>query len=135
MAHLIKNFKVPPNSTSLEEARRRTFDFFRMCCRSIPQIMEIYNLQDVVTPSHLRSSVASEFRRNSKITNPKVIDMLLFKGLEELKNVVEHSKQRHHLIGQYVTGGRQGLGAQNVADHHDDTSSDFLKNFYRTNYF
>ncbi|CAH9073162.1 unnamed protein product [Cuscuta epithymum] len=136
MAHLIKSFKVPPNSVSLDEARHRTFEFFRMCCRSIPHIMEIYNLQDVVTPTHLRSSVASEFRRNSSITNPKVIDMLLFKGLEELKNVVDHAKQRHHIIGQYVTG-RQGLTQDTVEtnkDHHEPTS-DFLKNFYRSNYF
>ncbi|KAD1469136.1 hypothetical protein E3N88_42785 [Mikania micrantha] len=31
-----------------------------------------------------------------------VIDMLLFKGIEELNNITEHSKQRHHIIGQYV---------------------------------
>ncbi|KAL0289298.1 UNVERIFIED_CONTAM: NADH dehydrogenase [ubiquinone] 1 alpha subcomplex subunit [Sesamum calycinum] len=37
-----------------------------------------------------------------------VIDMLLFKGTEELSNIVEHAKQRHHIIGQYVVG-RQGL--------------------------
>nr|GLL32561.1 NADH dehydrogenase [ubiquinone] 1 alpha subcomplex subunit 6 [Ipomoea trifida]GMD21550.1 NADH dehydrogenase [ubiquinone] 1 alpha subcomplex subunit 6-like [Ipomoea batatas]GMD23126.1 NADH dehydrogenase [ubiquinone] 1 alpha subcomplex subunit 6-like [Ipomoea batatas]GMD26101.1 NADH dehydrogenase [ubiquinone] 1 alpha subcomplex subunit 6-like [Ipomoea batatas]GME04373.1 NADH dehydrogenase [ubiquinone] 1 alpha subcomplex subunit 6-like [Ipomoea batatas] len=132
MAQLMKQFKVPPNSMSLEEARHRTFEFFRMCCRSIPQVMEIYNLYDVVTPSELRSSVASEFRRNANVTNPKVIDLLLFKGMEELKNVVDHSKQRHHIIGQYVTGHEDFM---QDGDAKDQSSSNFLKNFYKSNYF
>ncbi|KAF5737147.1 hypothetical protein HS088_TW13G00025 [Tripterygium wilfordii] len=102
MAFTLKAVKVPANSISLEEARVRMFDFFRSSCRSIPSVMEIYNLQDVVTPSQLRSTIASEIRKNSTVTNPKVIDLLLFKGMEELNNITEHAKQRHHIIGQYV---------------------------------
>ncbi|PHT98036.1 NADH dehydrogenase [ubiquinone] 1 alpha subcomplex subunit 6 [Capsicum chinense] len=94
--------------------------------------MDIYNLYDVVTPSQLRSAVASEVRKNSNVTNPKVIDMLLFKGMEELKNCVDHSKQRHHLVGKYVVGN-QGL-VQDLG-HKDQGISNFLKNFYSSNYF
>ena len=56
--------------------------------------------------------------------------MLLFKGLEELNNITEHAKQRHHVIGQYVIG--EGL----VKDlgSKDQGSSDFLKKFYTSNY-
>ncbi|XP_073144314.1 NADH dehydrogenase [ubiquinone] 1 alpha subcomplex subunit 6 [Henckelia pumila] len=131
MASSVKFVRVPPNSASLAEARRRVFEFFKTACRSIPSVMEIYNLDDVVSPSQLRSTVASEIRKNAHLTNTKVIDMLLFKGTEELNNIVEHSKQRHHIIGQYVIG-RHGLT-------HDigvkDGTSDFLKNFYKGNYF
>ncbi|KAB2010174.1 hypothetical protein ES319_D10G219000v1 [Gossypium barbadense] len=132
MAFTLRSVKVPPNSASLEEARSRVFDFFRQACRSIPTIMDIYNLDDVVTKSELRSSISSEIRKNSHVTNPKVIDLLLFKGMEELNNIVEHAKQRHHIIGQYVLG-RQGL-AQDL-DTKDEGTSDFLKNFYKSNYF
>ncbi|MFQ6646601.1 hypothetical protein Gotur_019838 [Gossypium turneri] len=132
MAFSLRSVKVPPNSASLEEARSRVFDFFRKACRSIPTIMDIYNLDDVVTKSELRSSISSEIRKNSHVTNPKVIDLLLFKGMEELNNIVEHAKQRHHIIGQYVLG-RQGL-AQDL-DTKDEGTSDFLKNFYKSNYF
>lgn len=72
MSFIQRAVKVPPNSVSLEEARHRVFDFFRAACRSIPTVMEIYNLDDVVAPSHLRSVVASEIRKNSSVTNPKV---------------------------------------------------------------
>lgn len=61
-----------------------------------------------------------------------MIDLLLFKGMEELGNIVEHAKQRHHIIGQYVVG-RQGL-VQDL-NTKDDGMSDFLKNFYNSNYF
>lgn len=64
--------KVPPNSATLEEARHRTFDFFRAACRAIPAIMDIYNLYDVVNPSQLRSTIAAQIRKNAHITNPKV---------------------------------------------------------------
>ncbi|OAY36255.1 NADH dehydrogenase [ubiquinone] 1 alpha subcomplex subunit 6 [Manihot esculenta] len=132
MSFTLRSVKVPPNSASLEEARARVFDFFRTACRSIPQIMDIYNLQDVVTVSQLRSTIASEIRKNSQITNPKVIDLLLFKGMEELNNITEHAKQRHHIIGQYVVG-QQGL-VQDL-DTKDQGISEFLKNFYKSNYF
>jgi hypothetical protein len=72
MAFTLRSVKVPPNSASLEEARHRVFDFFRAACRSLPSVMEIYNLQDVATVSQLRSTIASEIRKNSHVTDPKV---------------------------------------------------------------
>ncbi|OMO87290.1 hypothetical protein COLO4_20706 [Corchorus olitorius] len=71
MAFTLRSVKVPPNSVSLEEARSRVFDFFRTACRSIPSIMDIYNLDDVVTKSQLRSTIAAEIRKNAHVTNPK----------------------------------------------------------------
>ncbi|KAI3879245.1 hypothetical protein MKW98_028812 [Papaver atlanticum] len=58
--------------------------------------------------------------------------MLLFKGMEELNNIVQHEKQRHHIIGQYVVGN-EGL-VQDVGTK-DQGVSVFLKKFYTTNYF
>ncbi|OAY66341.1 NADH dehydrogenase (ubiquinone) 1 alpha subcomplex subunit 6 [Ananas comosus] len=132
MAFTMRAVKVPPNSATVEEARRRTIDFFKAACRSLPAIMDIYNLHDVVTVSQLRSTISSEIRKNAHITNPKVIDMLLFKGMEELNNIVEHAKQRHHVIGQYVLG-REGLVHE--LGSKDQGVSEFLKKFYTTNYF
>ncbi|CAJ1978025.1 unnamed protein product [Sphenostylis stenocarpa] len=132
MANALRNVKVLPNSASLEEARQRVFDFFRAASRSLPAVMEIYNLYDVTSIAQLRSTVASEIRKNIHVTDPKVIDMLLFKGMEELKNVVNHSKQRHHIIGQYVVG-QQGQVQDSASK--DQGISPFLKNFYSSNYF
>ncbi|XP_057520195.1 NADH dehydrogenase [ubiquinone] 1 alpha subcomplex subunit 6-like [Amaranthus tricolor] len=124
--------KVPPNSATVEEARKRVFEFFKLASRSLPKVMDIYNLEDVTNVSQLRSSISSQIRKNSHIKDPKVIDMLLFKGMEELENIVEHSKQRHHIVGQYVVG-QQGL-VQDLGTK-DQGISPFLKNFYGSNYF
>ncbi|GFP93251.1 NADH dehydrogenase [ubiquinone] 1 alpha subcomplex subunit 6 [Phtheirospermum japonicum] len=132
MASTLKYVRVPPNSASLAEARQRVFEFFKTACRSIPTIMDIYTLDDVTTPSQLRSVISSEIRKNADVTNTKVIDMLLFKGTEELSNIVEHAKQRHHILGQYVLG-RDGI-TQDLGTK-DQGASDFLKNFYKSNYF
>lgn len=78
MAFTVRGLKVPPNSASLEEARNRVFDFFRSACRSLPAIMDIYNLDDVTTVSQLRSTIASEIRKNSHVTDPKVFPFLQF---------------------------------------------------------
>ncbi|XP_019416356.1 PREDICTED: NADH dehydrogenase [ubiquinone] 1 alpha subcomplex subunit 6-like [Lupinus angustifolius] len=129
----LRNVKVSPNSASLEEARNRVFQFFREACRSLPTLMEIYNLYDVVSVSEIRSSISSQIRKNTHVTNPKVIDMLLFNGMEELRNVVEHLKQRHYIIGQYVVGGR-AFEQEELSIKNQGTST-FLKNFYDTNYF
>jgi hypothetical protein len=72
MAFIQRAVKVPPNSASLEEARHRVFDFFRQACRSIPAVMEIYNLDDVVTPAQLRSSISQQIRKNKGVSDPKV---------------------------------------------------------------
>lgn len=66
------------------------------------------------------------------LLNLQVIDLLLFKGIEELNNILEHAKQRHHMIGQYVVG-REGLVQDR--DPKDEGMSSFLKNFYNSNYF
>lgn len=57
--------------------------------------------------------------------------MLLFKAMEELRNYVDQAKQRHHVIGQYVVG-RKGL-VQDLGPK-DEGSSNFLKDFYKSNY-
>ncbi|KAG6787754.1 hypothetical protein POTOM_003799 [Populus tomentosa] len=139
-AQALRVMKVAGNSRSVEEARARVFDFFKLACRSLPAVMDIYNLDDVVSKSQLRSAISSQIRKNSHITNAKVIvsvigmviDMLLFKGMEELGNIVEHHKQRHHIIGQYILGKD---GTLHDSSPKDPSTSDFLKNFYSGNYF
>lgn len=52
--------------------------------------------------------------------------------MEELNNITEHAKQRHHIIGQYVVGQH---GLVKDLDTKDQGISEFLKNFYKSNYF
>lgn len=63
--------------------------------------MRTYWLEEVTTAAQLRSRLANEFRRAST-DNPAVIDVMLFKGAQELVTVMAHHFQRHHLITKYV---------------------------------
>ncbi|XP_068648593.1 NADH dehydrogenase [ubiquinone] 1 alpha subcomplex subunit 6-like [Aristolochia californica] len=132
MAHTFKSLKVPPNSATLEEAKGRVIDLFKKACRSLPTVLNVYHLDDVVTVSQLRSAISSKIRKNAHITNPKAIDLLVFNGMEELRNIIEHYKQRHHIVGEYVIGHE---GLVHDKDVKDQGSSEFLKQFYNTNYF
>ena len=70
----------------------------------------------------------------------QVLDMLVYKGREELLNFMTHSKQRHHIISQWVvgtTGHRPSLPGP--VPHHipgvlpTHNESEFLKKFYLSN--
>jgi hypothetical protein len=74
--------------------------------REIPWIMRNYQLDEITTRAALRRQLSDHFRR-TQTTNPKVIDILLFKGQAEAHEVMAHYTQRHHL----VRDGRAERGA------------------------
>ena len=59
--------------------------------------MRNYQLDEVTTRATLRRQLADHFRR-VQTDNPKVIDILLFKGQAEAHEVMAHYTQRHHLV-------------------------------------
>ena len=59
--------------------------------------MRNYQLDEITTRPALRRQLADHFRR-VKTDNPKVIDVLLFKGQAEVHEVMAHYTQRHHLV-------------------------------------
>ena len=59
--------------------------------------MQNYQLGEITTHAALRRQLADHFRR-VKTDNPKVIDIMLFKGQAEAHEVLAHYTQRHHLV-------------------------------------
>lgn len=58
--------------------------------------MRNYQLEEITTRAKLRSQLANHFR--SKATeDPRVVDLLLFKGQAEAHELMAHYTQRHHL--------------------------------------
>eukprot|EP00897_Mesotaenium_endlicherianum_P008440 jgi/Mesen1/7624/ME000004S07896 len=126
-------------SRTPEEAKGKVMELFRDVCRSLPMLMQQYNLGELITLPELRSTIASAFRKHSRVSNPQVIDMLVYKGQEDFDNYLSQSKQRHHLISQWISNvdGRAPPMPGNVSHvpgivTHPGESL-FLKKFYESN--
>ncbi|KAK9825055.1 hypothetical protein WJX74_004669 [Apatococcus lobatus] len=103
-------------------------DFFREVCRLLPWTVNNYKLNELITVKELRSNVHALFRQNSHVTNPGVIDVMIYKGREELEMVSLQHKQRHHLITEYVARPQE-LKRQ-LASNPQGSRSKFLESFY-----
>lgn len=99
-------------------------DFFLEVCRCLPWVVKNYKLDELITVPQLRRNINDMFRQYSSITNPQVVDILVYKGREELEMVLLQHKQRHHLITKYVA---------HVYKDKPSGKSKFLDDFYKSN--
>ncbi|CAN8069109.1 unnamed protein product [Agarophyton chilense] len=84
-------------SASLHEASRKALSLYRLALRDMPEMRNNFNI--VEDTAFLRSTVRDLFERHSSVTDPKIVDMLVFKGLQELREIREQWKGRHHIYG------------------------------------
>lgn len=95
--------------------------------RCLPTIIKQYKLAELTSLTELRRNVSDLIRRNELVTDPSAVDILIYKGREELEMILMNHKQRHHLVSQYVKN--PALDKVKV----DSTASEFLQSFYRNN--
>lgn len=105
---------------------KKVQDFFREVSRILPWTIKNYKLDEIIALADLRRNVSLLFRQHAHVTDPKVVDILIYKGREELESVVLQHKQRHHLIGQFIVAP-QKLQEQMARKR---PISEFLENFY-----
>ncbi|KAK9868478.1 hypothetical protein WJX84_011878 [Apatococcus fuscideae] len=108
--------------------QNKSRDFFREVCRLLPWTVNNYKLNELITVKELRSNVHALFKQNAHVTNPGVIDVMIYKGREELEMVNLQHKQRHHLITEYVARPQE-LKRQ-LASNPQGSRSKFLEGFY-----
>ena len=82
-------------SRSSAEQKVRVVQLYRQLLRQVPWIKSTHDLPH--THSQLRATVNSHFRRNIAITDPGVVDLLIFKGKTEYDEIVMQYKQRSHI--------------------------------------
>lgn len=95
--------------------------------RCLPYVLKQYNLQELTTVSELRHNLTKLFRKYEKVEKSTVVDLLVFKGREELEMILLQHKQRHHLISEYVKN--PALDRVEKAK----TMSPFLESFLKSN--
>jgi len=93
----------------------------------IPAIMLEYNLDEVTTKAALRTQLANKWRVQVG-SEPQDVDMLLFKGNEELTTVMSHHYNRHHLISKYVQPESNKRDAKISSHTRSKFVNDFLAN-------
>lgn len=86
-------------SASLDEARAGVRALYRDCVEHVPQMRKDFNLSE--NRHTLVAVIKDMFLRNRDIGDPKLIDVLVFKGRQELNEVTAQWKSRHHVV-QYV---------------------------------
>lgn len=82
-------------SSSLEEASRKAVAVYRASLRSIPDMRRNFTIME--DASFLTAVIRDSFERHRGITDPKIVDMLVFKAVQELREIREQWKSRTHL--------------------------------------
>jgi NADH dehydrogenase (ubiquinone) 1 alpha subcomplex subunit 6 len=107
--------------------------FYHEICRCLPFIHKAMRLEEIVSVADMRAVVNSKFKNFKNVSNEKVVDMLIFKGREELEVYLTLHKQRHHVVTEYLEpvlqSKREALLPKKTAD-----KSAFLESFLDSNY-
>lgn len=84
-------------SASLDEASNKTKAAYRKAIRDIPDMRRNFTIME--DKSYLTAVIRDNFERHRNVTDPKIVDMLVFKALQELREIREQWKSRHHVYG------------------------------------
>lgn len=125
----MRSISTVGTSQTLEEAKKRDLDIYKQSCCALPQIMEICNNSEIIDTYELHSAISYQSRKHAGVTNPKVIDVLVFKGDEDLRSCLDHSKQQHLIIAQYVVG-QEGKIPSKIGVVDNFGNFEFLNNIF-----
>merc|ERR1711959_284836 len=106
---------APPSATCVRGVMRR-----------MPEIMDMYKLDELTTMATLKGNIKSLFYENAQFTKPEMVNILIHKGREELMLIMKMHKQRHHLITKYVELHDPFKAAR-------EAPKSFLEKFYASN--
>ncbi|KAJ1977662.1 ndufa6 NADH-ubiquinone oxidoreductase subunit [Dimargaris xerosporica] len=88
------------SSTSMAHARRRVFEQYRNWQRSVPTIVQMYQLS--MPMAVVRSKIREEFEKNRYVSDLKTVDVLLAKGQMEYQETLNAWKQQSQLLNYFA---------------------------------
>ncbi|KAJ3022582.1 NADH dehydrogenase 1 alpha subcomplex subunit 6 ndufa6 [Thoreauomyces humboldtii] len=123
-------------SRNSEEQRKRVLQLFRDSMRAAPDIIEQFRMPYPVWK--MRQRMREEFDKNRHVENHQVVDILLFKGRNELTETLEQWKQDDH-VQRFFENSTYAQPERKVRPHEDDNgrgkgNSEFLAQFYEGNF-
>ena len=85
-------------SKDAAEAHRHMLAYAREVMRAAPEIIQKYRLGDMADRGTIRAAMAAEFRKYADVSDPKVVDYLLFRSRTDFADLMAMYKQRHHIL-------------------------------------
>jgi len=110
-----KQVKPLVSSTSTE-ARVRVLSLYKAWYRHIPFMVRDFDMPPTIDDCRL--TLRNNFKKNAHVKDLRVIDMLVIKGQQDLKEVVEHWKQTNHIMTKWFT-----------EEHIPEKPKDFISKF------
>uniref|UniRef100_A0A0U2V157 NADH dehydrogenase [ubiquinone] 1 alpha subcomplex subunit 6 n=1 Tax=Acartia pacifica TaxID=335913 RepID=A0A0U2V157_ACAPC len=102
MAQAVRYVKPLISETS-DEARIRVLGLYKAWYRHIPFMCMQYDLR--ASPEKCREVLKSNFLKNAHHNDIRVIDMMVFKGQQDLREVVENFKEACHIEQKWFETG------------------------------
>jgi len=108
------------------EAHTNVLKLYRRVMRSLPHIFAQYELLEIPI-EEAKENIKRRFHNYSNVTDPRVIDLLRFKGEQQIGEAEAMFKTKWHLISLIETPKR------NITDVDPlrKTQSPFLQEFFR----
>ncbi|GFR39944.1 hypothetical protein Agub_g21 [Astrephomene gubernaculifera] len=104
--------------------------FYYEICRCLPFIQRLHKMEEMVSLRELRAIVKDRFKEYKDVQDGRVVDLLIFKGREEIETYLLMHKQRHHMITEVVEPYTNKQRAVKVVS----PNSPFLDSFLSTAY-
>lgn len=82
-------------SSSLQEASRKAVSVYRTALRDIPHMRRNFTIME--DSKFIAGVIRDNFEQHRRVTDPKIIDMLVFKAIQELREIREQWKTRTHV--------------------------------------
>lgn len=93
--------------------KRRVLSLFREMCRETPRMIALYELEH--TPEEMRRVINLLFKRHAGISDPRLIELQIFRGEQEMEETLKQYKQRGHVIDMLNLDKYMGSPAQGVS--------------------
>lgn len=84
-------------SSDLAEASAKAVAAYRTALRAVPAMRKNFTI--IEDKMFVNRCIRDLFERHADVSDPKIVDMLVFKALQELREIREQWKSRHHVYG------------------------------------
>jgi len=89
-------------SRNMADARLKVIDLYRKACRLVPVLIAQYELSH--TPASMRARIRRDFDKHNDVSDPQVVDKLLFLGMVDIEEGRNMWKQTNHVDSYFAEG-------------------------------